>query len=451
MRRAALITTLWLVCTFAGARDASPNFYLPETATEKKSKPAETPKPAIGKTAEKSKAADPPPLPKRPAQSNRRPAPKAQTFEEFKKGVISALNQRARQNSPDRPFDPPMDPFGLARAFKQRWDFSSFLVTAEEELRFRLNAARMRTLRLARAFSALSSEVEIRQRNLNSAALAAYLLSRDQHSWNPVQGRSLTEAQMVAVKATMRQDIRAMQSALTDYETLRNSMNACAEEVATLEKDGISAIEPVFSAMDRPTVPTAEVAAKRTVSVLQERLVSVEALKATLAAENLSDAGDRRQSIASFAPPPPPVEGTPAPRASVSLPQLPSEEVMKGQPKGETVKAPERTALVVATDINAPVHAVRGGVVMYAGPFRGYGFMVIVEHEKGLFTVYSHLANIQVREREPVEAGSILGRAGIPPELGRSGIHFQVRQGKDAVKVEDWLGAGEAEKLLTRK
>lgn len=425
MKRLIVFTTIALLAATAShAREADTNFYV----TEKK--------PATKKKSEKSEASD-----------------KSDKSEPSKKSAATknpqpAQSLRVRNTTPDKPFDPPLDPFGLARAFHNRWDFSTFLITAEEELKFRLDAARGRTLRLARAFSALSTEVESRQRNLNSAALAAYLLSRDQHLWTPVEGRNLTEGQMLAVRATMQQDITAMRSALTDYEILRNSLNASAEDVALMEKKGLAVANMEFTGTDRPTVPTAALAKAQTADVLQERLYSVEALKAALAAENLSNTGEQRRSIASFAPPPP--VGS-APRLSVTpSPALPPEAVMKGQPRGESVKPPERTAVVFETDVNAPVHAVQKGVVVYAGPFRGYGDMIIIEHEKGLFSVYSHLGNIQVRQRQSIEAGTVLGRAGNPPEIGRSGMHFQARRGKTALKPEDWLGAGQVQKLLTR-
>lgn len=113
--------------------------------------------------------------------------------------------------------------------------------------------------------------------------------------------------------------------------------------------------------------------------------------------------------------------------------------------------APERTALMFQTAVNAPVYAVRDGVVAFAGAFRGYGDMVVIEHEKGEFSIYSHLANIQVLERQPVKAGSMLGRAGTLPEVGQSGLHFQVRKGKTPVNPEEWLGTKQVERLLTKR
>ncbi len=429
MKRLALQGLCCIFCvSVMQARTSDTNFYVPKAKKETPAAAAKPPKVPANIEKQESPEAKP------------EPAPAADT-----------ISLRVRNITPDQSFDPPLDPFGLARAFRNRWDFSTFLISADEELKFRLDAMRSRTLRLARAFSALSTEAESRQRNLNSAALGAYLLSRDQHSWTPIEGRSLTEGQMLAVRATMQQDIKAMQSALTDYEALRNSLNASAEEVALMEKEGLSAItRPDQTAPNRPTYPTAALARLRTESVLEDRLVSVEALKATLAAETLSKTGDRRQSIASFAPPPPFTAVQPDTVAATAQPPTAPPAIAKGQPLGESMKQPEKTALVFQTEVNAPVHAVQKGVVVYAGPFRGYGDMIIIEHDKGLFSVHSYLAAIQVRQRQSIDAGTIVGRAGYPPEIGRSGMHFQVRKGKVPIKPEVWLGAGQVQKLLTR-
>jgi len=417
----------------AWTQESSRNFYVKPTKTEK-------PKADEQKPEQKSDRSDESKASAKPATAETpKPTPK-------KPAATIDLTIRPRAMTDD--FDPPLDPYGLADIFHERWDFTSFLVSGKEELRFRLNAARQRTLRLARAFSALSEEVEARQRNLNSAALAAYLLSRDQHSWSPLEGRNLTEAQMLAVRATMTQDISAMRSALDNYETLRNSLNASAQEVALMEEKGLSPkSDPSQSGV---TVSAAEFARRQTESVLIERELPLEALKAALAAETLRNTTERRQSIASFAPPPPTGRRI-TPNTTSAPPQLPGDDVLKNQPKGATISQPERLALIFETPVNAPVFAARDGVVAFAGTFRGYGDMVIVEHAKGEFSIYSHLANIQVMERQPIKTGTILGRAGRLPEVGYTGLHFQVRKNNKAIAPEQWLGTNQADRLLTKK
>lgn len=83
------------------------------------------------------------------------------------------------------------------------------------------------------------------------------------------------------------------------------------------------------------------------------------------------------------------------------------------------------------------VMAARDGRVVWSGWMPGYGNMLLVEHERGWYTVYGH------NQRHLVEAtgdGRALVRAGQPIALvGRTGnatgphVHFEIRKGIDAV------------------
>lgn len=446
--RAALLLTLFFVPlpTVCHAQK-SMNFYLPDTVPDEEAEQPEDTKPEPAPAKDDSSKEKPaaPDKPDDPIEPPAEPAPPPPKPKPRPPKIADIITSKMKSRS----VDPPLDPFGLASAFHDRWDFSTFLISGKEELRFRIGAVRARVQNLSRAFTALSDEVALRQRNLNSAALAVYLLGRDQQAWLPLEGRNLTEAQLLAVKHTMLQDVSAMRNALRDYDTLRKALNTSAEELASLEKNGLDAVKPEPRHDDAITVPTAMIAYEKTESVLSDRYVSVAALKAALATEMLREMAGQRQAIASFAPPPPGTQSDERP-AATSMP-VPSDEVMKNQPRGESLSQPERAStVIVEARINAAIHTVKSGVVVYAGPFRGYGNMVIVEHEKGLFSVYTHLANIQVLERQPVAAGDTLGRAGALPEAGKNGIHFQVRKGKTPLKPEDWLGTAEVAKLIVK-
>lgn len=427
-----ILIVLALFCSTAHAQD-EPNFYLPAPAKKEPAKAESSPR-----TVSRDRIA--------PPGSKIRPVtPEDRIFK------LPDIKLQVRKINPDQRLDPPLDPYGIAKAFKNRWDFSSFIISPEEELAFRLDNARRRTLRLARAFTALSDEVEIRQRNLDSAALAAYLLSRDQQTWVPIEGHNLTAAQMLAVQATMRQDIAALQGALHDYETLRTSLNAAASEITKLEEQEASMKRRRAAGLQPsslPLQPNPVVARDQMATVLDDQSVELETLKAELAAQDLRRMGGRRQSIASFAPPPP---GFTEPRDSANrILEMPAADVEKEQPRGALLERPRHQVMIFETEINAPVLTPRKGVVAYAGPFRGHGTLVIIEHEDSVHSIYSYLGTLNVRERQVVQAGQMLGRAGIPPEINRSGIHFQVLKNKTPVDPQKWLGIDEPAHLLTQ-
>jgi septal ring factor EnvC (AmiA/AmiB activator) len=74
-----------------------------------------------------------------------------------------------------------------------------------------------------------------------------------------------------------------------------------------------------------------------------------------------------------------------------------------------------------------PVQAVESGRVSHAGPFEGYGSMVMVNHGGGYYTLYMYLKSVSVREGQAIVTGDVIGTVG--GELTPDGAHieFQVR------------------------
>lgn len=68
--------------------------------------------------------------------------------------------------------------------------------------------------------------------------------------------------------------------------------------------------------------------------------------------------------------------------------------------------------ITLATVPYAPVVAPAGGEVRYAGAFRGYGGIVIVNHGAGWTSLVTGLGGIAVKPGQRVAAGAVLGRAG---------------------------------------
>lgn len=82
--------------------------------------------------------------------------------------------------------------------------------------------------------------------------------------------------------------------------------------------------------------------------------------------------------------------------------------------------------LTFETQAEAAVISPANGRVAYAAPFRGYGYVVIIDHGRGWSTVITDLASLLVRPGQTVRRGAILGRAGaseptVTVELRRNG------------------------------
>ena len=88
------------------------------------------------------------------------------------------------------------------------------------------------------------------------------------------------------------------------------------------------------------------------------------------------------------------------------------------------------------------VRAVAPGTVRYAGRFRGYGNLVILDHGDDYFTVSAHLDEIAVGLGEVLEARAVVGSVGDTGSLRGPVLYFEVRHGAEALDPAGWLAPG---------
>jgi murein DD-endopeptidase MepM/ murein hydrolase activator NlpD len=88
-----------------------------------------------------------------------------------------------------------------------------------------------------------------------------------------------------------------------------------------------------------------------------------------------------------------------------------------------------------------PVEAANGGRVAFAGDLGIYGNTVIVDHGLGLFTLYSHLSSIDVKDGESIKQTQILGKTGETGLAGGDHLHYGVYLHGVAVLPVEWWDA----------
>jgi len=98
-----------------------------------------------------------------------------------------------------------------------------------------------------------------------------------------------------------------------------------------------------------------------------------------------------------------------------------------------------RKGVDFAAQLGQPVHAVADGEVRYAGWFRGYGKLVIVDQGEQYFTVVGHLDEIRVHVGDALRAGDVIGTAGETGSLGGAVLYFEIRRGSEALDPSEWL------------
>jgi murein DD-endopeptidase MepM/ murein hydrolase activator NlpD len=100
----------------------------------------------------------------------------------------------------------------------------------------------------------------------------------------------------------------------------------------------------------------------------------------------------------------------------------------------------------LAVPDGTPVHAAAAGQVIYAGEgVRGYGRLVIVQHDPHLVTVYAHNSSLLVAEGQRVAAGQPLALSGHSGHVTAPHCHFEVREDSVPQNPERYLPPPAAE------
>ena len=98
-----------------------------------------------------------------------------------------------------------------------------------------------------------------------------------------------------------------------------------------------------------------------------------------------------------------------------------------------------RNGVDIAAGEGRDIAAVYPGHVIYTGWFKGYGNLIILDHENEYYTLYAHIADIHVREGDDVKQGQRIGTVGDTGSLEGPRLYFEVRfQGKPQ-DPEQWL------------
>lgn len=85
------------------------------------------------------------------------------------------------------------------------------------------------------------------------------------------------------------------------------------------------------------------------------------------------------------------------------------------------------------------VAAVYAGHVIYTGWFKGYGNLIILDHDNEYYTLYAHIADIQVKEGDDVQQGQRIGTVGETGSLEGPRLYFEVRHQGKPQNPEQWL------------
>jgi septal ring factor EnvC (AmiA/AmiB activator) len=131
-----------------------------------------------------------------------------------------------------------------------------------------------------------------------------------------------------------------------------------------------------------------------------------------------------------------------APAEAAQLPLRPFRGALEWPIAGKVTRrfghAPSANGVEITSPEGADAVAVHDGTVAFAGPFSGFGNLVIVDHGGQSFSLYGDLLDIGVKKGARIEHGQPVGTAG-PIPSGDDGIYFELRVDGKPVDPLQWL------------
>jgi lipoprotein NlpD len=136
-----------------------------------------------------------------------------------------------------------------------------------------------------------------------------------------------------------------------------------------------------------------------------------------------------------------PPAGQPAPPAATPPAPKPQAIFIRPAP-GRTLSGfdgSRNKGMDIAGNLGDPVVAAADGRVVYVGgELRGYGNMVIVQHNDTFLTAYANAKTILVKEKDVVRQGQKIAEIG-NSDADRVKLHFEIRKQGVAVDPEPYL------------
>ena len=128
------------------------------------------------------------------------------------------------------------------------------------------------------------------------------------------------------------------------------------------------------------------------------------------------------------------VDGRPVAAASAAAPARSGSGLI--WPSAGSVSSPfgyrwgsMHTGIDIDSGYGASIRAAKGGVVISAGWYGGYGQCTIIDHGGGFTTLYAHQSSMLAREGQSVSQGELIGYVGGTGNVTGPHLHFETRVG----------------------
>ena len=98
-----------------------------------------------------------------------------------------------------------------------------------------------------------------------------------------------------------------------------------------------------------------------------------------------------------------------------------------------------RDGVLIDAKEGSEIHAVTQGKVAYADWLRGYGLLIIIEHDNRYMTLYGFNQSLYKRVGESVKAGEVIASVGQSDGRSQAGLYFGIRKQGEPNDPLEWL------------
>lgn len=106
--------------------------------------------------------------------------------------------------------------------------------------------------------------------------------------------------------------------------------------------------------------------------------------------------------------------------------------------KGKAIDQQVHLGMDIASTRRAEVKSANAGVVVFADYLGIYGNMILVDHGQGVFSLYSHLSQINVEPGTSVDKSTVIGLTGTTGMAGGDHLHFSMLVHGIFVTPKEW-------------
>jgi len=95
--------------------------------------------------------------------------------------------------------------------------------------------------------------------------------------------------------------------------------------------------------------------------------------------------------------------------------------------------------VIISAAAGTRVHAIARGKVEFSGRLRGYGYLVIIRHDKNYRSLYAYNRSVYKKEGQIVKAGDVIAAVGSSGSQSNSGLYFEIRKGTSPQNPQKWI------------